>query len=550
MSLPTGRTDLATDVRRIADDALEVARGTDQEPAVAAVLRRLEEPLRVAIAGRVKAGKSTLLNALVGERLAATDAGECTKVVTWYRHALGYRVVAELRPTGSRELGFRRQDGALDIDLGGLPLEAIERIEVGWPSQKLVELTLIDTPGLASANEATSERTTRALLDDDADGPGEADAVLYLMRHLHRSDVGFLEAFMDRSVAHASPINAIVVLSRADEIGAARPDALESARVVAGRYGSDGRVRELASGVVPVAGLIAETGATLREAQFGWLRDVAVLPEPRRADLLRSVERFRDPELNPLGEEIREELLARLGMYGLRLAVGLLASGEVRSATGLSQALLERSGIRELARVLAERYAARSQPLKARSALASLRVIAETLDRRAVAGASEVIVAIDRLEASSGELALLRLLHLVLSGTVGLGPDQRAEVDRLCGSGGPADRTGPGRRRHGRRGARGVAGRDRALAIGRRQPDERPPAGRGGRDRQSRLRGAVHAGRLTRDGIAKRACLAHCTTSTGEGGGWTPRRSTPRRRPCRSPCSGSGGSWSSSGTTR
>ena len=53
---------------------------------------------------------------------------------------------------------------------------------------------------------------------------------MYLMRHLHRSDVEFLEAFMDRSVTHASPINAIVVLSRADEIGAARLDALDSAR--------------------------------------------------------------------------------------------------------------------------------------------------------------------------------------------------------------------------------------------------------------------------------------------------------------------------------
>jgi len=164
--MSTGRGDLATDVRRIAAEAQRVARGTDEEAAVALVMRRLDEPLRVAIAGRVKAGKSTLLNALVGERLAATDAGECTKVVTWYRHALGYRVVAELRPAGTRELAIRRRDGALDIDLGGLPLEAIERIEVGWPSQKLVELTLIDTPGLASANEATSERTTRALLDE------------------------------------------------------------------------------------------------------------------------------------------------------------------------------------------------------------------------------------------------------------------------------------------------------------------------------------------------------------------------------------------------
>jgi ribosome biogenesis GTPase len=37
-------------------------------------LRRFDEPLRVAIAGKVKAGKSTLLNALVGAELMATNA--------------------------------------------------------------------------------------------------------------------------------------------------------------------------------------------------------------------------------------------------------------------------------------------------------------------------------------------------------------------------------------------------------------------------------------------------------------------------------------------
>jgi hypothetical protein len=405
-------------------------------------MRRLDEPLRVAIAGRVKAGKSTLLNALVGERLAATDAGECTRIVTWYRNALGYRVVAELDGGGSRDLGFRREDGALAIDLGDLAPGEIDRIEVGWPSQKLADLTLIDTPGIASATEGTSERTARALLDDDADGPGDADAVLYLMRHLHRSDVDFLEAFVDRSVAHASPINAIVVLSRADEIGAARPDALESARAVATRYAGDARVRELASGVVPVAGLIAETGATLREAQFGWLRTVATLPEADRQRLLLSVDRFRDPDLNPLGEEIREDLLSRLGLYGLRLAISLIADGGARTSTELSAALLERSGIRELQRVLAERYAGRAQALKARSALAALRAVGEDLDRSDVDGGPEIVLAVDRLEASSQELALLRLLHLVLTGGVELTLDEREEVDRLCGSALAQERVG------------------------------------------------------------------------------------------------------------
>ena len=167
---------------------------------------------------------------------------------------------------------------------------------------------------------------------------------------------------------------------------------------------------------MPVAGLIAETGATLREEQFRWLRTLAALPEARRDDLLLSADRFRDPDGNPLGEEIREELLARLGMFGLRLAVQLLADGAAATSTELSAALLERSGIRELQRMLNDRYGRRAQALKARSALAALRVIGQELDRRGIAGASDLVVSVDRLEASSQALALLRLLHLVLSG--------------------------------------------------------------------------------------------------------------------------------------
>ena len=440
--MSTDRGSLADAIRQIGREAAGLATGSGLEPAVAAVFARLDAPLRVAIAGRTKAGKSTLLNALVGERLAATDASECTKIVTWYRHALGYSVAAELAAGTTVDLPFRRADGALQVDLGQLEPEAVERIAVGWPAGRLTDLTLIDTPGLGSANEDVSARTTDALIDDDTEHPAEADAVIYLVRHLHRYDAQFLEAFIDHSLRHASPINAIVVLSRADEIGAARPDALVSAGAVAERYAADRRIRDLASGVVPVAGLIAETGATLREAQVAWLRQIAALDETRREALLRSVDRFRDPELNPLAAEIREELLDRLGLFGLRLAIGLIVDGRVRTATDLSQALLATSGIAGLQRILDERFAARSDVLKARSALAALRAIADELVRRSVPGANRLGADIERVEAGSEELALLRLLHLVLAGAVVVSPAEEAEIERLTGSGRPGERVG------------------------------------------------------------------------------------------------------------
>jgi dynamin family protein len=441
--------ELAPAIRRIAERAVDLARGTELEPVVAEAVRRLDEPLRVAIAGRTKAGKSTLLNALVGERLAATDAGECTRIVTWYRQALGYQVIAHLKARdgeedagGTRELEFRRQDGVLEIGLGDLEPSDVESLDVGWPSEKLAALTLIDTPGLGSADEQVSARTSRALLDDESSGPGQADAVIYLMRHLHRYDSQFLEAFVDRSLAHASPINSIVVLSRADEIGAARMDALDSARGVAARYAGDRRIRELAPTVLPVAGLLAETGATLRERQFGWLRDLARLDPDRRSALLRSVDRFRDPELNPLAEEIREELLERLGLFGLRQAVEMLVDGRAATATELSRALLDLSGIAELQQMLNAQFASRSAVLKARSALAALRAVADELRRRGVSDAVDLDADLERLEVGSQELALLRLLHLVIAGLVEVTAEERDEIDRLAGGGTAGVRTG------------------------------------------------------------------------------------------------------------
>src|SRR5262249_25380633 len=134
-------------VRDVLRTALDTYR---YQPRTAEALRhqldRLDQPLRVAIAGKIKAGKSTLLNALVGEAIAPTDAGECTRVVTWYRDGPSPKIVLYPKEGSATPLPVVRRDGALNIDLNGIPAERVDRLVVDWPAQSLRTMTLIDTP--------------------------------------------------------------------------------------------------------------------------------------------------------------------------------------------------------------------------------------------------------------------------------------------------------------------------------------------------------------------------------------------------------------------
>jgi hypothetical protein len=419
----------ATIVRTLTDDLARQFDGTPYRAQVETIGERVNGPLRVAIAGRVKAGKSTLLNALVGERLAPTDAGECTRIVSWYRRGPRYEVLARLRNGDERALEFRRDDGALQVALNGIAERDVQYLDVRWPASTLEKVTLIDTPGLASLDDENSRRT-REFLDHDGDHVPDADAVIYLMRHLHRSDVEFLDAFMDRSVAAASPVNAVAVLSRGDEIGAGRLDAMDSAHRIAQRYRDDATVRTLCATVVPMAGLLAETGLTLREDEAAALRTLAGTSPEQLEVMLLSAEQFGDPHASDLTVEVRRELLDRLGMYGVRVAMDEIRAGAV-TAADLGPKLVDRSGLNELNRVIAEHFLPRARVLQARTALVALRALAFHLRATDPTRAEYIDREAERIEAGVVDFARIRAAHLVATGSARVNEADRPELDRL-----------------------------------------------------------------------------------------------------------------------
>jgi len=427
-----GASVLLDRTRAVLTRAIDTYRGTRSGARLLSVRARLDEPLRVAIAGRVKSGKSTLLNALVGERLATTDAGECTRIVTWYLNGQSYQVVLKPRNGGAMQARFTRNEQSIEVDLAGMAPDDIEEMLVTWPSSALRTATLIDTPGIGSLTERAARRAWELLAADDEETP--ADAVLYLMKHLHANDLDFLRAFHDTEVSRPNPVNAIGVLSRADEIGVGRLDSMASARRIAGRLATEPKVRRVVQTVVPVAGLLAETALTLTEAEVRQLRLIADHPPKAIEELLLSADRFIEkmPELGITSIE-REGLLGRFGLFGVRLGSTLIRREVAGTATELAKELADRSGLNDLHEVLQSLFFERRDVLKSRSALLALDALVRS---EQVPGSAAIIAELEEIIASAHPFNELRVLASLRAGWVSGKPEVVAELEQLIGGAG------------------------------------------------------------------------------------------------------------------
>jgi hypothetical protein len=423
-------TELAERARAMLLEALELYRDS---PRATTWLRRhvdrLAEPLRLAVAGLPQTGRSTLVNSLVGEEIAPLLV-EDGSVLTWYRGGSVPR--AQMYPTQAppQDAPVARVDGRLHIDLEGWRAEDLDRIVVDWPSRALRGLTLIDTPAIGADTAEPTASTLEAVSDVASRISLEADAVVYLMRNVHSTDIGFLQSIQDHPIARETPVNAIVVLSRADEVGGGRIDALTSAKRIARHYRTDAGLRGLCQNVIAVSGLLAHAGRTLTKAELTSLAALAALPRRELESCLVSADRFAgDGVPGRLDARTRTALLDRFGMFGVRLVTTLIRQGFDRHET-LAAELVARSGLAELRESIKQCFTDRHDVLKARSAVLALEVV---LRMEARPAAHRLVNALEQLVVSAHDFRELRLLAALHGGRTELPDPLASEARRLVG---------------------------------------------------------------------------------------------------------------------
>jgi hypothetical protein len=443
---------------RVADLCQEVGHrlGGAAQAQVFDVRRRLGEPLRVAIAGRLKAGKSTLVNALIGRRVAPTEVGECTRIVTQFRYGTSDRVDI-VRRNGTRASLPLDEAGMIPQRLG-VPRHEIAYVDVTLTSDHLRDLTVVDTPGLSSANTSVSDQARRFLFSDtvgrsggpseapidddlDADSAGAlsgAEAIIYVFtQSVREDDVQALEAFRSISARLSSnPINSLGLFNKVDKLAGGGADPWP---IVAPLAADQSKVlRRVVSDVVPVVGLLAETteAGRLTAADCEALRQLAALPQAERTVLLASVDLFTSRDC-AVSREARERLLRLLDLYGISFAIAQLVAKPQLATGELVRMLFQASGFPRLRQTLDHAFRWRTDAIKAGWALSSLEKIASHAerpsDRELLRDAIERVLQ----QPDSHRLRLLEVAQLVTTGAVDLPDQMEGELTRLALSNDP-----------------------------------------------------------------------------------------------------------------
>lgn len=328
----------------------------------------LSKPFTLAVFGRMKTGKSSLINALVHKPLAITGVEEATATLNWISYgssAQAGTVLVHWKDGRVEPIAFERL-----MDWSGKDAKVLERVsqtaylQLFADAERLKEVQIVDTPGtgsVADEHEQVAQQflSPRAGMDSEEEGK-RADALLYVFPPVARErDEDSLAEFRKTRLPGSDPYNSIGVLHKWD--GLESDDiAAEAARKAERLRASLG---DVVCDVIPVSAPLAMAARHAPDSFLESLLDHT--SSLSSSDVLRKALRRDSRWDEDAGRKSARQSYPLPWVSFVRL-VNLLMERSSGSANEARAAALEASGIERLEVELDRRFFRRAAIIKQR----------------------------------------------------------------------------------------------------------------------------------------------------------------------------------------